>query len=138
MDSIQGRCLCGETTVEVDGLVREITVCHCSMCRKQTAGPTFYAQAVSKQAIHFQSDQHVSRYSSSSNAERVFCQKCGTFLYFHEKESDYVHLNNELFNETEENVAFVREIFYKDKQHIIHLQMLQKKKNREKKWTRIG
>lgn len=115
LKNILGKCLCGETVIKVDELDKKMKVCHCSMCRKQTAGPTFYAKRISRKKIHFESDNHLSTYSSSIEAERAFCNKCGTVIYFHEKDKDSFHFNIELFDEIIETIHFEKEFFYKDK-----------------------
>ncbi len=35
---MNGQCLCGETTFEVELKNHDVHVCHCSMCRRQTSG----------------------------------------------------------------------------------------------------
>lgn len=115
MKNEQGKCLCGETIVKVEKQVKKVLACHCSMCRKQTAGPIFYAEAIQERAVHFLSDTHLSIYSSSKIAERAFCRKCGTFVYFKEKDKDFLHFNVELFDEAVDTLEFKEEIYYEDK-----------------------
>lgn len=115
MKRVQGKCLCGETVIEVDELENSVIACHCSMCRKQAAGPIFYGKAIPKKSVQFSADNYLTRYASSKEAERAFCKKCGTFIYFHENEKETLHFNIELFDDVIKHVHFEEEIFYGDK-----------------------
>lgn len=48
---ITGACLCGAVRYEVEGPVRGLTHCHCSMCRKHHGAP--FASFVAARAEHF-------------------------------------------------------------------------------------
>jgi hypothetical protein len=49
------------------------------MCRKWSGGPGF---GVSVGSIKFTGQDNISAYASSEWAERAFCSKCGTNLYY--------------------------------------------------------
>lgn len=42
--------------------------------------------AVSTTSVAFKGEEHIERYASSEWAERGFCKKCGTNLFYHLKE----------------------------------------------------
>lgn len=81
----KGSCLCGDVklTVELDDLVFD--VCHCSMCRKWGGGPSFSVDA--NRALEIQGGVRV--FASSEWAERGFCQRCGTHLFYQLKNGSY-------------------------------------------------
>lgn len=115
MENLQGQCLCGKTTLTVARLGEEVTACHCSMCRKQAAGPIFYAEKTTIDQVDFNKDETISVYQSSQWGERGFCNQCGTFLYFRNQQDKHISLNPELFQELTEVSHFNKEIFYGDK-----------------------
>ena len=96
-----GKCLCGNTVLEVKELKGKVYVCHCGMCRKQAAGPIFYTDALKEGQYKFRESSTVSVYDSSNWAERGFCQSCGTFLFTRYKKDSTTHFNAELFDEME-------------------------------------
>ena len=80
-----GRCLCGAVTFTADGVHANAHSCHCGVCRRWSGGPAF---ASNVDSVTFQGEQHVARYASSAWAERGFCTRCGTHLFYHLKEAD--------------------------------------------------
>jgi hypothetical protein len=56
------------------------------MCRQWSGGPAF-AAGVGK--VSFEGEDNISRYESSAWAERGFCDRCGTNLFYRLKEADH-------------------------------------------------
>lgn len=81
-----GRCLCGAVTYSAEGVDTNIHSCHCNMCRRWTGGPAF---AASVRTVSFTGAEDIARYDSSEWAERGFCTRCGTNLFYRLKESDH-------------------------------------------------
>ena len=77
---LEGRCMCGAVKLHATGVNPEMTVCHCSMCRRWSAGPFM---EVTCQKLTFENDSHVGVIRSSEWAERGFCNKCGSVLFYH-------------------------------------------------------
>ena len=75
-----GGCLCGAVRFEVPVPEAKFTVCHCGMCRRWSAGP-FFAVHCPGQA-DFSSDAGLTWYRGSKWAERGFCGRCGTSLFW--------------------------------------------------------
>jgi hypothetical protein len=77
----RGSCLCGAVRYEVRGALRDVVVCHCSMCRKQTG---HYLAASSTRAEHLKiiGEDALRWYRSSAQAERGFCGTCGSALFW--------------------------------------------------------
>ena len=78
-----GRCLCGTVTYSAKDVAPEAHSCHCGMCRRWNGGPAF---AVSVGQIEFDGEQNITRFVSSEWAERGFCNRCGTNLFYYLKE----------------------------------------------------
>ncbi len=68
---MNGQCLCGETTFEVELKNHDVHVCHCSMCRRQTSGVIMTVDVV-KGSLKFIQQKHLSVFNSSEWGERGF------------------------------------------------------------------
>lgn len=79
-----GACLCGAVRVTAKPKSPDIGVCHCSMCRKWGGGPLLAVEC--EGTVHFEGAEQISIFDSSQWAERGFCQKCGTHLFYRLKE----------------------------------------------------
>ncbi len=76
---IRGSCLCGVVTYEIHGQLQSMTHCHCSMCRKIHGTP--FATYIGVKGVHWLTGQNnISRYESSKNFHRCFCDQCGSVL----------------------------------------------------------
>lgn len=80
-----GHCLCGAVTFDAADVQTEIHACHCGMCRRWSGGPAF-AAGVGK--VTFAGEENLSRFDSSEWAERGFCKRCGTNMFYRLKEAD--------------------------------------------------
>ena len=78
-----GKCLCGAVGFTLDDPGTEVHCCHCSMCRRWSGSP---ALAVSAQHVTFSGEDNIAHYESSDWAERGFCKKCGSNLFYRLKE----------------------------------------------------
>lgn len=88
---IKGTCLCGtvEFDIELASPVTEMAVCHCSMCRKWLGGPMLAIDSGVLKSV--KNESAITRYESSEWAERGFCNKCGTSLFYYLKPADQYH-----------------------------------------------
>ena len=84
--SVSGHCLCGAVTFEAEGVQPDIHSCHCSMCRRWSGGPAFAAGVGS---VSFEGEENITRYDSSDWAERGFCKRCGSNLFYRLKEANH-------------------------------------------------
>lgn len=85
--NLAGRCMCGAVKFTATARKPSVVACHCDMCRRWSAGPFM---AVSCQTVDFEGAENVTRVRSSDWAERGFCSKCGSNLFYHVVEnSDY-------------------------------------------------
>lgn len=76
-----GGCLCGGVRFEITTEVRETGACHCGMCRKASGG-IFLGVQVPSDRLTFTLDDTHAVYTSSPWAERGFCDRCGSSLYY--------------------------------------------------------
>lgn len=115
MKQVKGTCLCGETIMTVTELRNHITACHCKMCRKQNASAAFFTEEVAAENLTFNQEDTISVYPSSEWAERGFCNRCGTFLFYRYRKEKQAHLNVELFDDWLKEAHFREQIFYGNK-----------------------
>ncbi len=84
--STSGGCRCGAIRFEAEGVSKEIHACHCSMCVGWSGGP---GMGVNVASIQFEDEASLGRFDSSPWAERGFCTRCGTNLFYRLKEPDH-------------------------------------------------
>ena len=83
--SAEAKCLCGAVTVRASGIDRHAGACHCDMCRKWSGGPLIAVDC--GKDVLFDGEDNIEVYNSSNWADRGFCAKCGTHLFYRLKES---------------------------------------------------
>ncbi|WP_036548611.1 GFA family protein [Nitrincola lacisaponensis] len=106
---MKGSCLCGSVSVSAPNHA-EVSLCHCSMCRRWSGGPMFAVHCSS--GIEFTGDKPKA-YQSSEWAERGFCEKCGTHLFYHLLPNNEYILPAGLFQD--QDFKLVSEIFIDEK-----------------------
>ncbi len=80
----QGSCLCGAVRYEVEGEIKRVTHCHCSMCRKAHGAAFGTYGTVLRSSFRFtQGEDSVAAYHSSSSVTRTFCRHCGSTLQWY-------------------------------------------------------
>ena len=80
----EGGCLCGAVRYAVTGPLREILVCHCVECRRW-AGRAWAATAarVADLSVTETGELHwLASPRSDHGAERAFCGRCGSSLFW--------------------------------------------------------
>jgi hypothetical protein len=79
-----GRCLCGAVSFEIDGPLRDVSVCHCVECRRWHGHVGAYTSAA-REAVRIGSDsalRWVDSPESDAGARRGFCGDCGSSLFW--------------------------------------------------------
>lgn len=84
---LKGRCECGAVRFEVDNPRKEVTVCHCSQCRR-TSGHLWAATRAPFDHVKFTHDEGLQWYASSDFAKRGFCKHCGSSLFYRMNDED--------------------------------------------------
>lgn len=92
---MQGQCLCGEVSFEIEE-TSEVAVCHCGMCRKWSGGPHM---SLESKSVQITGKDHIQRYASSEWGSRSFCKQCGTNLFYQlNADPQTFYLNSQLFD----------------------------------------
>ena len=79
---IEGSCLCGGVRYEYEGAIEEISICHCSQCRKAHGSAFATVSPVATAKFRLLAGAGLLReYRSSPDKVRVFCSRCGSPLY---------------------------------------------------------
>ena len=79
---LTGHCLCGAVRITVAGHHDpRVGACHCRMCQRWSGG-LFLCFTADASAVTIEGT--VTRYRSSTFAERAFCPRCGSHLWFNE------------------------------------------------------
>lgn len=107
-----GKCLCGEVKITITAEHTDVGTCHCDMCRRWGSGP-FMALHVGKD-IEIEGEENITAYNSSEWAERAFCNKCGTNLYYRLKGNGEYMLSVGLL-EDQNGLNFINQIFVDEK-----------------------
>jgi hypothetical protein len=94
-DERSGSCLCGSVKVSAKPATNRVGVCHCGMCRKRVGGPFFALDCGSE--VKFSGEENISVYGSSEWAERGFCKKCGSNLFYRLKQNQQYIMSAGLF-----------------------------------------
>ena len=94
--NLTGICLCGAVKVSATAKKPSVAACHCDMCRRWSAGPFM---AVNCQSVSFEGDENIGRIRSSDWAERGYCTKCGSNLFYHLVDSSDYQISAGLFDD---------------------------------------
>jgi len=83
MAQARGRCLCGAVLFSMGFPSKWVAHCHCTKCQR-AHGAAFVTWVGVEQSLVAISDQDglLNWYSSSRDAERGFCARCGSSLFF--------------------------------------------------------
>jgi hypothetical protein len=106
-----GSCLCGAVRFEAEDVPEEVGVCHCGQCRRWASGPYF---AVRAGDVTFTGEEHLGRYASSEWAERGFCKRCGSSLFYHMLREPFYMLAAGAFDD-QSRFRLARQVFIDEK-----------------------
>lgn len=89
-----GSCLCGQVKYAFDAEPRVLVACHCSLCRKATGSAFGTFALVPKEHFKWTSGEgRIAAFSSSSEAQRLFCRECGSTLgSLHDQRPQFMHV----------------------------------------------
>lgn len=108
----RGACLCGAVRVKAEVKSNDIGACDCAMCRKWGGGPLLAVECESD--VDFEGSEQILTFDSSEWAERGFCQKCGTHLFYRLKEGGHYAIPVGLFDDGD-HWKFSQQIFIDQK-----------------------
>ena len=103
-----GSCLCGAVRITANKPSKKVGACHCGMCRKWGGGP--FMEIDCGTDISFDGEDSIEVYNSSNIAERGFCKKCGSHLFYRLKEDKQHMVPVGLFDD-QEHFVFESQVF---------------------------
>jgi hypothetical protein len=112
MAELKASCLCGAVRLKATPVAAKLDACHCSMCQKWGGGP--FLEVDCKADVTVEGEKNISVFSSSEWAERGFCSKCGSHLFYRLKQGDSWAIPVGLFDEAPA-VDFQKQIFIDEK-----------------------
>ncbi|PCI70141.1 MAG: hypothetical protein COB38_07560 [Gammaproteobacteria bacterium] len=78
-----GQCLCGSVSFKVEMPTNWMAHCHCTLCQKAHGSAFVTWVGVNKERVIIDdSENSLTWFKSSKNAERGFCDLCGSSLFF--------------------------------------------------------
>ena len=78
---VEGACLCGAVTFQIELPTTACVHCHCTMCqRNHGAGYVTWIALPRRQLAIDSGEPELVRYQSSPHGSRSFCGRCGTSL----------------------------------------------------------
>jgi len=104
----KGQCLCGEVKFTAKHMKNNVGACHCGMCRRWGGGPLMAVSCGTE--VSFEGEENISVYNSSDWAERGFCKKCGSHLFYRLKEINEHQVPVGLFD-SQEGFNFSLQVF---------------------------
>lgn len=110
-DTLSGGCLCGAVRFTAKPKNHEFGVCHCGMCRRWAGGPFF---AMECNDVRVADEASLGSYRSSEWAERCFCKRCGSVLFYRLVGKDFYAVSAEAFDDRS-GFALVSQIFIDEK-----------------------
>lgn len=113
-DSFKGKgsCLCGSISFTTNNMSKSVGACHCDMCRKWGGGPFMEVNCGAE--VSFSGDEYLSVFNSSDWAERGFCKKCGTHLFYRLKDGNQHMVPVGLFDK-DKDLIFDHQVFIDEK-----------------------
>jgi len=106
-----GKCLCGGVTFSAVPASDNMDACHCAKCRKWSGGVLF---AVPCTELKVANEDLLGAYQSSDWGERLFCQNCGTNLFWRMLDRSIEVVMIQAFDDPE-RFNFCAEVFIDEK-----------------------
>ncbi|WP_298858787.1 GFA family protein [uncultured Sulfitobacter sp.] len=103
---IKGECMCGAVKVSATTSDPALRACHCEMCRRQNSY-AFVSLQADQESIRITGPVTVLK--SSDWAQRAFCSKCGSTIWYGLQEDGHRNLSAGLFPKT--GTALMTEYF---------------------------
>jgi hypothetical protein len=106
----KGSCLCKGVEFLFDLKNKHFDACHCSMCRSWGGGPALTVESAGN--IQINGEENITIFSSSDWAERGFCKKCGSHLFYRLKDKSHNFCNFNLGTlDGHEEFSFTSQIY---------------------------
>ena len=82
MQTIHGKCLCGELRFHYETPSLWCAHCHCTLCQRAHGAAFVTWIGVAEDRFSFESDHSLEWYMSSPDSRRGFCRFCGGTMFF--------------------------------------------------------
>jgi len=83
MTDTNGSCLCGALRFRATLPSKWVAHCHCTLCQRAHGAPVVTWVGFQSEKVHLLDPEACLRwYASTPGAERGFCSRCGTTLFF--------------------------------------------------------
>ena len=105
-------CLCGSVHITAINKSDSVGSCHCNMCKKWCGGPIMTVDCGSE--VLFKGEENITVFNSSDWAERGFCNKCGSHLFYRLKENNKHMILAGLFDDNKD-LVFDHQVFIDQK-----------------------
>ncbi|MGI9232156.1 MAG: GFA family protein [Woeseiaceae bacterium] len=112
MPDRHGHCLCGAVKITATNTDNTIGACHCKMCRRWGGGPFMEIECGTN--VSFEGDDNIAVYDSSDWAQRGFCKRCGTHLFYRFNANAHHGVPIGLF-EDDDTLVFAHQVFVDEK-----------------------
>ena len=111
----QGSCICGKIKIKIEGELKPLHTCHCTICRKGS-GHVGAGTDIQRKALTIYGEEYITWYNSSDWARRGFCKNCGANLFFDpiDKNVPWTGVSMGAFD-GETKIKITEHIFVKDK-----------------------
>ncbi len=109
---VQGSCLCKAVNLYTPSMNHHVAACHCSMCRKWGGGALLAVECSSD--VSFRGEENITIYQSSEWAERGFCKKCGSHLFYRLKQNNQYYIPVGIFD-NDQGLVFEHQVFIDEK-----------------------
>jgi len=108
-----GHCMCGAVSFTAKNVPDKFGACHCEMCRRWT-GSALLAVEIPAESITFHGQESIKTTQSSPWAERAWCNRCGTGLWYRVTDKGPMNANYEIpvgLFDSLDNMHLISEIY---------------------------
>ena len=84
-----GHCLCGAVSFVAKGMGDSFSTCYCDACQRWAGGP-YSGVNVPTENLAFEGAEHIGIIKTTDFAERAFCKKCGSGIWWKLTRGQYV------------------------------------------------
>ncbi|OWU86738.1 hypothetical protein ATO6_02795 [Oceanicola sp. 22II-s10i] len=81
MSERTGGCMCGAVRFTASDVPAQFGICHCEMCRRWSGSATL-SVSLPEASVEWTGAAHIRALQSSEDAERTWCDRCGSGLYY--------------------------------------------------------
>ena len=104
----RAHCLCGSVRLVANAASDSVCACHCEGCRRWSGAPLMEIECGPDVTIS--GEQYVTVFESSQWAERAFCSRCGSHLFYRLKDTMNHMVPVGLF-EDQDGLRFAKQVF---------------------------